>query len=200
MLTRELVNGTLKQGLGPLLGLLLGAGMIAVVGAHNGPATSGVIHACVNSSTGQLHIVAADGLCKAGETPLDWQAQGQTAPIPVGGGLTGRWESVGALACGPVAQVTLSLGLVMDGMGNLTGAVGHQQHRLAPTETAVETAAVLGKATGLQVHLQWGPSTSKGPLYEFQGTAQDANRLTGTYSRQDTCAAPVTLQRTPLVP
>jgi hypothetical protein len=46
---------------------------------HGGDA--GLIHSCVNKSSGEIKIVAANATCKNNETPLDWPAS-LPAPSP----------------------------------------------------------------------------------------------------------------------
>lgn len=59
------------------------AGGAALVSAHGGG--SGVIHSCVNGSSGEIKIIAPDGSCQKNETALDWNAEGiQGPPGPAG--------------------------------------------------------------------------------------------------------------------
>ena len=55
-------------------------GVATVVSAHSGPSSTGTIHSCVNTSSGEIKIVAADAVCSNGRQPLDWNAAGQTGP------------------------------------------------------------------------------------------------------------------------
>ena len=62
-----------KQAVGPLVGILLGASLVSVVGAHGGDAAK--IHACVNSG-GNIVIIGPNAACTGGLQPLDWNIQG----------------------------------------------------------------------------------------------------------------------------
>ncbi len=59
-----------------MIGILLGAGLVTIVSAHNGPLATGTIHSCVNNSSGTIHIIDASGTCAANELALDWLARG----------------------------------------------------------------------------------------------------------------------------
>jgi hypothetical protein len=52
------------------------AGAVTIVSAHPGPVAPGVIHSCVNNSSGTIKIVSAATTCKNNETAVDWNAQG----------------------------------------------------------------------------------------------------------------------------
>src|SRR4051812_32034580 len=95
MLLANLLRGWVKLGSGAVIGGLVGAILtttVSLVSAHNGPLTQGVIHACVNNSSGTIKIISATGSCSNNEIPVDWlSAQGSG-----GAGISGLevvWES-----------------------------------------------------------------------------------------------------------
>jgi hypothetical protein len=51
-------------------------GIVALASAHGGPPATGIIHACVNNSSGEIKIVAETATCNGNRSPLDWNAQG----------------------------------------------------------------------------------------------------------------------------
>jgi hypothetical protein len=58
------------------------AGAVLVIG-HGGDTTR--IHGCVDNKTGGLRVVAANGICRANETALDWNITGPVGPQgPIG--------------------------------------------------------------------------------------------------------------------
>ena len=59
---------------------MLVLGVPAVVSALGAGPTSGLIHACVNTNSGEIKIVDADDRCKNNWTPLDWNAVGPRGP------------------------------------------------------------------------------------------------------------------------
>lgn len=56
-------------------------GVPAVVSAHGGGPTAGLVHACVNDNSGDVKIVRPDDGCKNNWTPLDWNAVGPRGPV-----------------------------------------------------------------------------------------------------------------------
>ena len=73
----------LLQGTGPMVGVLLGASLVTVVGAHGGDPAK--IHSCVNPSSGGIAIVDANAECEPSERALDWNIRGiQGPPGPKG--------------------------------------------------------------------------------------------------------------------
>ena len=77
------VRDSLRRTSGSALLMLVGAGMalaggalVPVVQAHVGPPTTGVIHTCINNSSGTIKVIGATGTCGANEMPVDWNAQG----------------------------------------------------------------------------------------------------------------------------
>ena len=90
-------------------------GVAALASAHPGPVAPGVIHSCVTNATagggpspsggtspgtpgGQLRIVSAATVCAAGETALDWNAQGPKGDQGIQGiqGIQGAKGDTGA--------------------------------------------------------------------------------------------------------
>lgn len=67
------------RAVGPLVGVLLGAMLVTVVGAHNGPPTTGTIHSCVGRIAGVLRIIEPNEACRPNEMPLDWVSGGGSA-------------------------------------------------------------------------------------------------------------------------
>lgn len=66
---------------GLIVVLLVGVALSAVlVGAHGSGPADGIIHACVNSNSGEVRIVDADATCKNNWVPLDWNQQGPEGP------------------------------------------------------------------------------------------------------------------------
>src|SRR5712691_1070805 len=61
--------------------MTLGAALLlllpAVVHAQGGAT---VMYACVNKTSGTIHIVAATATCAAGETKLQWNVEGPSGP------------------------------------------------------------------------------------------------------------------------
>jgi hypothetical protein len=57
-------------------GAIAGLGLVAFASAHGGPPATGIIHSCVNNSSGEIKIVAEDATCNGNRSPLDWNAQG----------------------------------------------------------------------------------------------------------------------------
>src|SRR5262249_40585213 len=49
-----------------------------IVVAHGGDPTK--IHSCIKNSTGQIRIIAPNGVCDTNETPLDWNVTGPQGP------------------------------------------------------------------------------------------------------------------------
>ncbi len=69
------------------------------------PDAGGVIHSCYDTSTGALRVIDSDagGVCRGGETALDWNQKGQPGPP----GLAGPAGSAGAAGPqGPAGLVT----------------------------------------------------------------------------------------------
>jgi hypothetical protein len=88
----------------------------AALGAAGGVAYSaipdgqGVIHGCYEDTTGALRVIDTDaaGVCRGGETALDWNQQGQPGPtghtgLPGPEGPPGAALTYGKSAPGPVA-------------------------------------------------------------------------------------------------
>ena len=73
--------------LGTAVVLALG-GVTATVSGHGGDAT--LVHSCVNKSSGEVKIVAANASCKANETALDWPRTAAVPPESTGGLLHAR--------------------------------------------------------------------------------------------------------------
>ncbi|MDP9372758.1 MAG: carboxypeptidase-like regulatory domain-containing protein [Chloroflexota bacterium] len=91
-----------RRSLGIVLAMLLGASLVMVVSAHDGDTAK--IHGCVNTGTGVLRVIDANGTCRSNETALDWNIQGPAAPPPATGtviGYVGTWQ--------PLAGVTVYL-------------------------------------------------------------------------------------------
>jgi hypothetical protein len=61
------------------VGVAFGATTLAQ--AHGQGVTDEVIHACVNSKSGTVKILAADATCKGDWVPLDWNAIGPQGPV-----------------------------------------------------------------------------------------------------------------------
>jgi hypothetical protein len=79
----ERFSGSLKRLFGPVGGSLVGAVVVLTVpqvSAHVGPLTTGIIHSCINNSSGTIHIIAAAAACGANEQAVDWNAQGPAGP------------------------------------------------------------------------------------------------------------------------
>ena len=107
----------LKRG-GVALGLATVVGLTGtVVGAHPGPVSNQVIHACANTSSGAILIVSATATCTGGSVALDWNAVGSQGPA----GATGAAGPIGpagpAGAVGPAGP---------QGLKGDTGAAGAQ--------------------------------------------------------------------------
>ncbi|MEA2626066.1 MAG: hypothetical protein QOD06_2111, partial [Candidatus Binatota bacterium] len=51
---------------------------VSRVSAHGGDMSR--IHACIGKNPKDVRIVGADDICKANETPLDWNIQGPPGP------------------------------------------------------------------------------------------------------------------------
>jgi hypothetical protein len=64
-----------RVALALLAGAVIGATAV-VVSAHPGPVQPGVIHACINNSSGTIKLSTATGTCAANETAIDWNAVG----------------------------------------------------------------------------------------------------------------------------
>jgi len=104
--------------------------VLAIVGVNTtlfaAAVTSGAIFACVNNSSGTIHIVTSDTTCSKNETLLSWTSAGSVGPAgptgatgpqgptgatgvtgPAGPGMTTHWVSVGAFGylAGASAQV-----------------------------------------------------------------------------------------------
>lgn len=61
----------------------LGLTLATKLSAHGGD--GGVVHACVNSQSGQVQLVGADETCRSGWTAVHWNIQGPPGlPGPVG--------------------------------------------------------------------------------------------------------------------
>jgi hypothetical protein len=88
----------------------------AALGAAGGvayssiPDAQGVIHGCYDNTTGALRVIDTDasGVCRGGETALDWNQQGQPGPtghtgVPGPAGPPGAALTYGKSASGPVA-------------------------------------------------------------------------------------------------
>ena len=73
--------------LGTAMVLALG-GVTATVFGHGGDPT--LVHSCVNKSSGEVKIVAANASCKANETALDWPRTAAAPPESAGGLLHAR--------------------------------------------------------------------------------------------------------------
>jgi hypothetical protein len=108
----------------------LGVYTANIVSAHGG--NTNLIHGCVSNQSGNLRIVGANENCKANETPLDWNIQGQAGgisglevvssqgPIVPAGGT--RWTqtvtcSSGKIVLGGGGKISLADG-TSDGLGN----------------------------------------------------------------------------------
>lgn len=92
--------------------LALGAALGAAGGvAYSSiPDSQGVIHGCYDDTTGALRVIDTDasGVCRGGETALDWNQQGQPGPtghtgVPGPAGPPGAALTYGKSASGPVA-------------------------------------------------------------------------------------------------
>jgi hypothetical protein len=71
--------------------VVLGAGLVI---GHGGD--TALVHGCVDSKSGTLRVIAASGVCKNNETPLDWNITGPVGPIgPIG--LMGPQGTAGAV-------------------------------------------------------------------------------------------------------
>ena len=70
---------------------IVGAAFVAALALAPISADAQQIFACVNTSTGTLHIVAQNVSCKSNETPLTWNVVGPQGPIGPAGptGATG---------------------------------------------------------------------------------------------------------------
>jgi hypothetical protein len=93
--------------------------LVAALGAAGGvayssiPDAQGVIHGCYDDTTGALRVIDTDGsgVCRGGETALDWNQQGQPGPtgptghtgVPGPEGPPGAALTYGKSASGPVA-------------------------------------------------------------------------------------------------
>jgi len=95
---------------------LIGASAMTLAAA----ASTGVIYACVNNSSGTIHMVTADDTCKANEVALSWNQQGPAGDTgPQGAkGDTGPQGPLGA--AGPQGPAGAT------GPQGLTGATGPQ--------------------------------------------------------------------------
>lgn len=61
--------------------LLVGVALSTVLVSAHGPGpTDGIIHACVNSNSGEIRLVDADATCKNNWVPLDWNQRGPAGP------------------------------------------------------------------------------------------------------------------------
>jgi hypothetical protein len=77
--------------------LAFSAGAAVVAHAQDTPA---VIYACVNNSSGTIHIISATGTCSSNEMLLNWNQQGPAGPqgpqgLPGGSGSGGTGTIVG---------------------------------------------------------------------------------------------------------
>jgi hypothetical protein len=77
-----------------LVAALIGATMVGFAAAT----TAGVIYACVNNSSGTIHIVSATTTCTSNEVALSWNTEGPPGATGAAGpvGLTGATGSSGA--------------------------------------------------------------------------------------------------------
>jgi hypothetical protein len=101
---------------GPLIGVLLGASLVTVVGAQGG--NSDQIHACVRSRDGRVRIVDASQSCRKNETALAWNIQGPPGPPgPAGPAGVSGYEIVVAPETLDVSQAFCPPGKVVLGGG-----------------------------------------------------------------------------------
>jgi len=87
--------------------------LVAALGAAGGvayssiPDAQGVIHGCYDDTTGALRVIDTDGsgVCRGGETALDWNQEGQPGPTGHTGlpGAPGVALTYGRSRSGPVA-------------------------------------------------------------------------------------------------
>ena len=54
--------------------LVIGLLAASMASAHGGDTTR--IHACINNSSGTIHVVGPDGACNGNEMAVDWNIQG----------------------------------------------------------------------------------------------------------------------------
>jgi hypothetical protein len=73
-------GGRRAVGLGVAV-CLLSAVAVSVVSAHNGQVFQGIIHSCVNDSSGEIKIVAPNATCLNHQTPIDWNGQGNPGSV-----------------------------------------------------------------------------------------------------------------------
>jgi hypothetical protein len=98
--------------------LVAAFGVVTLVSAHVGPTATGVIHSCVNDSSGELKIVGETDNCKNHQTPLDWNAEGPAGPTgptgdPGADGVSGYLRVVVNVNTGDINPHT-STGLTVD--------------------------------------------------------------------------------------
>lgn len=87
--------------------------LVAALGAAGGvayssiPDAQGVIHSCFDDTTGALRVIDTDGsgICRGGETALDWNQQGQPGPTGHTGpaGPPGAALTYGRSVAGPIS-------------------------------------------------------------------------------------------------
>jgi len=150
------VRDQLKQGAGSLVGLVLGAGLVTVVSAHPGTPATGVIHSCINNSSGTIKIVSPDGACLNNEIAVDWNAQGLQGP-PGAQGAAGatnvRYRSAQATGvarafCQSGEKLTGGGGFIEDPSGS--GAIEKKLRQTYPISDPSGTIAFDTTAIGWQ--------------------------------------------------
>jgi hypothetical protein len=95
---------------------LLGATVVSFAAA----ATSGVIYACVNNSSGTIHVIGANDTCATNEVQLSWNQQGAAGATGATGpaGPTGPKGDTGATgAQGPAGASATVYYLSQQGTG-----------------------------------------------------------------------------------
>src|SRR5215217_3701431 len=111
----------LRRGGGIMAGVAVGAAVATTVtlvsGHQEGPA-AGVIHACINNSSGTIKIVGPTAACAANEQAVDWNAVGQPGPPGPQGPKGDKGDPGAAGALGPAGSPGPK------GDPGLTGAAG----------------------------------------------------------------------------
>jgi hypothetical protein len=146
-------------------------GATTLVQAHGDGVADEVIHACVNSKSGTVKIVAADATCKGDWVPLDWNAIGLQGPV----GPAGPEGPQGPV--GPEGPEGLQGATGPQGPEGPQGATGQQGPAGPQGATGPQGPAGPQGATGLQ-----GP---EGP----QGPPGPTNALSGAVDRTGTILA-----------
>jgi hypothetical protein len=139
-------------------------GLGALISAHDGDTTK--IHSCVDAR-GSIRIIAANGVCKNTETPLDWNVIGPVGPQgpqgPMGPiGLTGAQGPAGPIGLtGPQGPQGLIGPMGLQGLQGLQGLVGPIGPTGAQGVQGVEGPIGLTGPQGIQG--EQGPIGPEGP-------------------------------------